>query len=149
MKAFFKDLYLHRNRSNQSLITQLKEEEHLSEQTIPILSHSINAQQIWNARITGKALEVEDLHSLEQCARMDNENYLEALKIIEEREFEENITYRNSKGTEFSNSIQDILFHVANNFTHHKAEITSGIRFGDAEAIETDYIFIGNKGKLV
>ena len=143
MKAFFKDIFEYHNHFNQKLIEQLIEyENNLPERTIPLFSHSINAQQIWNARITGKEkLGVHQIHSLKKCSRIDHENYQETLKIIDERELEEKIAYKNSKGTEFGNSIQQILFHVANHFSHHKGQIISDLRQNGIDPIVTDYIF--------
>ena len=109
---------------------------------IPLFSHSINAHQIWNARITGKEeLGVHQVHSLHKCARLDNENYLDTLKILEERELEDHIAYSNSKGVKFNNSIRDVLFHIANHFSHHKGQIISDLRQSGIEPIVTDYIF--------
>ena len=84
---------------------------------------------------------VHQLHSLEECAVIDNENYQETLKILDERGLEEVIIYKNSKGTEFDNTIQQILFHIANHFSHHKGQIISDIRQGGIDPIVTDYIF--------
>ena len=143
MKKFFKDIFEYHNHFNQKLIKQLIDYENkLPERAIPLLSHSINAQQIWNSRITEKEkLGVHQVHSLDECARIDNENYRETLKILDERELDEKIEYKNSKGTEFNNSIQQILFHIANHFSHHKGQIISDLRQGGIEPIVTDYIF--------
>ncbi|WP_029036683.1 DinB family protein [Salinimicrobium xinjiangense] len=143
MKEFFKDIFAYHNHFNQKLTEQLlKNEIKLPERTIPLFSHSINAHQIWNARITGKEeLGVHEVHSLRECARFDNENYKETLKILEERELKDSISYSNSKGVEFSNSIQEILFHIANHFSHHKGQIISDLRQSGIDPIVTDYIF--------
>lgn len=143
MKEFFNDIFEYHNHFNQKLIEQLNEYENiLPERTIPLFSHSINAQQIWNARITGKEkLGVHQVHSLKECAGIDNENYQETLRIIDERVLEERVIYKNSKGTEFDNSIQQILFHIANHFSHHKGQIITDIRQSGIDPIVTDYIF--------
>ena len=143
MKEFFKDIFEYHNHFNQKLIKQLiKYENKLPERTIPLFSHSINAQQIWNSRIMEKEkLGVHQVHSLDECARIDNENYRETLKILDERELDEKIEYKNSKGTEFNNSIQQILFHIANHFSHHKGQIIWDLRQSGIEPIVTDYIF--------
>ena len=143
MKEFFKDIFEYHNHFNQKLIEQLFEYENLlSERTIPLLSHSINAQQIWNARITNKEkLGVHDEHSLKECKRIDNENYNDTIEILNKHELTESIIYANSKGTEFDNTIQQILFHIANHFSHHKGQIISDLRQNGINPIVTDYIF--------
>jgi uncharacterized damage-inducible protein DinB len=143
MKDFFKDIFEYHHLFNQKLIVQLTEfENEIPQRTIPLFSHTINAHQIWNARITGKEqLGVHQAHSLQECIRIDNENYLEVLIILDDRELEERIAYKNSKGMEFSNSIQQIFYHVANHFSHHKGQIISDLRQSGIDPIVTDYIF--------
>jgi uncharacterized damage-inducible protein DinB len=143
MKEFFKDIFAYHNHFNQRLTEQLIENKvRLPDRTISLFSHSINAHQIWNARIVKKEeYGVHQVHRLEDCKIIDNENYVETLKILEERGLDEMITYTNSKGLEFHNSIQEILFHVANHFSHHKGQIISNIRQSGVAPIVTDYIF--------
>lgn len=97
MKEFFKGIFEYHNYFNQKLIEQLIENENsLPERTIPLFSHLTNAQQIWNARITDKEkLGVHAEHTLEECKRIDNENYNGTLEIIKKHELNENIIYSN------------------------------------------------------
>ena len=143
MKAFFRDIFEYHHHFNQELIGQLIEHEHkLPRRTISLLSHAINAHQIWNARITnGVKLGVHQMHSLQVCQRLDKENFQKTLEILEERKVEAQIIYTNSKGVEFQNTIHQILFHVANHFSHHKGQIISDIRQSGIAPIVTDYIF--------
>ena len=143
MKEFFKDIFEYHNHFNQNLIEQLIEiESKLPKRTSPLFSHSLNAHQIWNARILNeKPFSVRQLHTLDECKKIDNKNYENTLKVINERELNEVIEYQNSKGKEFQNSIQEILFHIANHFSHHRGQIISDIRQVGTDPIITDYIF--------
>ncbi|RAV29320.1 DinB family protein [Sinomicrobium soli] len=143
MKAFFRDIFEFHHHFNQKLAGQLLDlEEKLPERTVSLFSHSLNAHQIWNARIIRKkTLGVHQLHTLEECKRIDRENYDETLKILDERELDETIVYTNSKGDKFSNSIREILFHIANHHSHHRGQIVSDIRLAGVAPIVTDYIF--------
>ena len=143
MKDFFKDIFEYHHHFNQKLIEQLiKNQNSVSDSTIPILSHTINAQQIWNSRITNsKKLGVHAEHTLLECKKIDNENYVETIRIINEYELTKKIIYSNSKGVEFYNSIQQILYHIVNHFSHHKGQIISDIRQNGIDPIVTDYIF--------
>lgn len=143
MEEFFKDIFEYHNHFNQKLIEQLIENQNsLPERTIPLFSHSINAQQIWNARITNKEkLGVHAEHTLEECKRIDNQNYNETLEILKEHELNENTIYTNSQGEKFNNTIQQIFFHISNHFSHHKGQIISDLRQSGSNPIVTDYIF--------
>lgn len=143
MKGFFEDIFEYHHHFNQKLAEQLIENKaKIPERSIPLFSHCINAHQIWNARILNKpALGVNDLHTLEKCKSLDDENYLNTLTILQSFELEKVLAYSNSKGRKFQNSITEILFHIANHFTHHKGQIISDLRQSGVEPIVTDYIF--------
>jgi len=143
MKTFFTDIFSYHHHINQKIAVQLIEVEgSLPERTISLFSHSINAQQIWNARITNtQPLGVHQVHTLEECKRIDKANYTNTINILQNRYLDETIVYSNSKGNQFNNSIQEIFFHVANHFSHHRGQIISDIRQSGFEPIKTDYIF--------
>lgn len=81
------------------------------------------------------------MHSLIECKKIDNDNYTNVLKIVNECKMDDLIFYKNSKGNQFNNSIQQILFHVVNHFTHHRGQIISDLRQNGIDPIITDYIF--------
>ena len=143
MKAFFKDIFEYHHHFNQELIKQLvTNESSLGDKVIPLLSNAINAHQIWNARITNKVqLGVHAVHTLEECIKIDYDNFLETLNILNTHALNENILYSNSKGEEFNNTVQDILFHIANHLSHHKGQIIMELRQNGINPIITDYIF--------
>lgn len=143
MKDFFKDIFEYHNHYNQKLIIQLiGYNNQLPERTFQLFYHSINAQKNWNEIIKGsEKFTIAPITSIEECTEIDNYNFKETMKIVDERELDEIIRFRNSNGTEFTNSIQEILFHVANHFTHHRGQIISDFRQSGIEPIRTDYIF--------
>ena len=143
MNSFFKDIFAYHHHFNQKLIDQLINHERiLTERTVPLFSHLVNAHQIWNARITGKErLGVHELHTLQACKRIDDDNYHGTLYILATRQLDEQINYSNSKGVESCNTIQQILFHISNHFSHHKGQIIGDLRQIGIEPIVTDYIY--------
>jgi len=144
MKEFFQDIFEYHHHFNQKLADLLiQHSAKISKRTIPLFSHNINAHLIWNARIlnTEPEVGVHYTHSLEKCKSLDDTNYEDTLRILEQCQLYENIAYQNSKGKQFKNSIQQILFHIANHFTHHKGQIILDLRQKRIEPIITDYIF--------
>lgn len=143
MIEFFKDVFEYHNHFNQKLAHLLiQHSSSISERTIPLFSHMINAHHIWNSRILQtKSFGVNDVRSLEENKDIDNLNYKETLRILSAFNLDESINYRTSKGDEFKNSIQQVLFHVVNHHTHHRAQIISDLRQNGIQPISTDYIF--------
>ena len=143
MKEFFKDIFEYHHHFNQKLVALfIENKDSLSERTIPLFSHNINAHQIWNSRILGKTpLGVHQLHNLETCKSLDDSNLEDTLLIISEFDFGKRIKYKNSSGGEFENSVQEILFHISNHSTHHKGQLISDLRQNGIAPMITDYIY--------
>ncbi len=59
--------------------------------------------------------------------------------LIEPR-FSEAVAYRNSQGTPFETSREDILTHVTNHGGYHRGQIATILRNVDAVPAVTDYI---------
>ena len=114
MKDHFKDLLEYNLHFNQLLIQNFLDNNPVwSEKGKNLLNHILNAHQIWNARILNQdtfgvwQINVDDL-----LLKINSDNYTDSCKILDEKNFDEIITYKTSKGQEFNNSIQGILFHL-------------------------------------
>ena len=143
MRAFFNDIFEYHNEMNLKLIDLfLKNSDRVSERSAFLFSHSINAHQIWNSRILKThPAGLDDVHSFEKCKSMHEENHLDTLRIPEQFDFSDKIEYRSSGGDRFVNSVQEILFQIANHFTHHRGQIMADLRQRGIEPFISDYIF--------
>lgn len=144
IKLFFKDTFEYNWQCNQKLIQLFEDiERTIPEKSIQLLNHLINAQEIWNNRILNQksTVEVWEKRFLIDLEEINKSNYNQSLQIIETIDLSQKISYKNSKGSEFSNSVQEILFHVINHSTYHRAQIASDLKANGIEAINTDYIF--------
>lgn len=143
MKELFHDIFGYHHHFNQKLMDLLMlNVDRLTERTIPLMSHIVNAHQIWTGRILKEpTLGVHDLHTLEECKRIDDENFDKTVKILSGYNLGEVMVFRTKNGAEFSKAIRDILFHAANHTTHHRGQIISDLRQQGIEPIATDYIF--------
>ncbi|MCX2679253.1 damage-inducible protein DinB [Galbibacter sp. EGI 63066] len=143
MKTFFKDIFEYHNHFNQKLADLLIEnKDRISERTIPLFSHNVNAHQIWNSRIIGmESLGINEVHTLEKCKEIDQMNHTDTLKILSGFDLDKKMKYKNSKGYKFENSIQHVLFHIVNHHTHHRGQIISDLRQNGIVPLKTDYIF--------
>ena len=147
MISFFKEIFEYHHHFNQKLSEEV--EKHIGDlpnRSHPLFCHILNAHEIWNARIMGEnAVSVNDLHGFEKCRMMDTLNFKKTLNILENNDLNKIISYKNSKGEPFSNSIRNILFHVSNHSTHHKGQIISDFRQKGINPIVTDYLFYKRK----
>lgn len=143
MKSFFEDIFAYHHHFNQKLGKQIEShKERVSERVHFLFSHLVLAHQIWNSRILGlEALNLNQTLSLEKCLDLDTVNLQRTLQILSEYDLSQSVIYHNTRGNEFTNSIQDILYHVTNHSSHHKGQIVAALRQGGIEPIVTDYIF--------
>ncbi len=147
MKDFFEDIFKYHNHFNQLLADQFEINSHqISDRSIPLFSHMLNAHQIWNSRILHQPpFGVNDVHDIPTGKKIDNHNLDSTLKILENFSLDTVINYKNTKGVEFQNSISEILFHVINHHTHHRGQLISDLRQVGIEPLVTDYIFYKRK----
>lgn len=143
MKAFFQDIYTYHHHFNQRIAEQLLiHEKTISERTVPLFFHVINAHQIWNARILNeRELGVFEIHNLRRCKSLDEENFNQTLNILATRNLDDVVTYTNSRGQKHRSLVRDILFHICNHSSHHKGQIIADFRQSGIAPLVTDYIY--------
>lgn len=143
MKAFFKDIFNYNNHINIKLVKLfIENSDKISERNIYLFSHSINAHHIWNSRILKtNSVGVYDIHSIDECESMNENNYINTLKIIDNFDLSDRIEYKNTNGSRFISTVQEILFHVSNHSSHHRGQIMTELRQNGIEPFISDYIF--------
>jgi uncharacterized damage-inducible protein DinB len=50
------------------------------------------------------------------------------------------ISYQNTKGEAYQNTIKDIMFHIINHSSYHRGQVMMLVRNAGLEPIPTDYI---------
>lgn len=143
MNSFFKEVLEYHHHYNEKLLEEVKNHlDKLPQRTFPLYCHILNAHQVWNARIlNGEPFGVLDVHRLESCKEINDNNCRDTEMILDTMDLANAIHYRNTRGQTFNNTLQDILFHVFNHSTHHKAQIISDFRQASVVPLVTDYIF--------
>ncbi len=107
-----------------------------------LLGHIIGAEWLWITRIRNEnaKMPVWPELTLDQCAAEVDLLRAAWQKILQTVDRESIIDYRNSKGESWSNSVDDILTHVAMHGTYHRGQIATVVRQGGETPAYTDYI---------
>lgn len=137
-------LSLYNDWANHLLIEHfILHEEEIPATSLRLLSHIFNTQSIWLSRINGEqaGLSTWEVHSLNTGKEM-HEQSSAGLKSYHNAENDGTriIVYSNTNGLKFETSLNDILIHVYNHGTYHRAQIAQDMRINGLEPINTDYI---------
>ncbi len=144
LKVFFHDLFEYNQASNDIFILVMFENEKLlSDKTVPVLNHIINAHQIWNNRIEKRDSQygIWEIHKFRDLERLNKSNHEFSFEILQEYSLEKELEYANSKGQVFVNSIKDVLFHVINHSNYHRAQLAMFLKKLGIDPPKSDYIF--------
>lgn len=143
MKEKLIDLFEYTHHYNHEIIRLISENiSIIDEKTISLINHTLNAQQIWNARITGEEpFEVWQINPFENLQAINDHNLSKSIEVVNNSDLDKRIEYRNSKGTKFGNSIFEMLFHAINHSTYHRGQINLLLKQNGIEPLLTDYIF--------
>lgn len=115
----------------------------LPESSILLFSHIIDAQIIWTSRINGTAISIGvwQLHDLETCKVLLKESAHELTLIGQQKAIETQIIkYTTTTGVYFETSVGDILLHVFNHGTYHRAQIAKEMKQHNIKPVNTDYV---------
>ena len=143
MKEKLIDLFEYTFHFNSETIRVIGENiEKVDEKTISLINHILNAQQIWNSRILGeKTFEVWQINPFEMLEEINQYNFEKSIEIINNFNLDQKINYQNSKGTNFENTVFEMLFQAINHSTYHRGQINSLLKQNGINPILTDYIF--------
>lgn len=144
MRPFFQDLLTYTHHCNcQFLDIISKKPESYVGDCKKLFSHTLNAHHIWNYRMQNEMprLSVWQLLNLENLQTINNENFNKSSKIIHQKNLTEKVSYTNSQGKQFSNTIAEILFHIVNHSSYHRGQLVSLLKAQGVEPTVSDYIF--------
>ncbi|MES2484705.1 MAG: DinB family protein [Bacteroidota bacterium] len=143
MKDFFKEMLQYTMHFNQAIIEQLTANDIHPEKAVLLLNHTLNAHEVWNARIKGEECKtaIWGIRPIEDLSKINTENYKESLQIIDFYDFDTIIEYTNSSNKSFKNTVKDILFHVINHSTYHRGQTATDVKQYGITPLLTDYIF--------
>ncbi len=139
-------LFQHMSWANQQILEILEQHESTLGDALKLMAHITAAEYIWFSRIKGE--DVGDMTpwtpmSLAQCRELSDKNgsgYLALLEGMTDKDLQSEITYRTTRGDEFSSNVADILLHVTLHGSHHRGQIASILRAELDTARAMDFI---------
>lgn len=147
MKNYFLKLIDYDHHTNKTL-AKLIVEAGEPEQAVKLMAHMLAAQQVWLNRCKylpapGGALWPDwRADTFEQIINDNHARWVDFLSEQSDNDFEKIVYYKNSKGDSFENKLEDVMAHLINHGTHHRAQIGQELKLAGVEKLPvTDYIF--------
>jgi uncharacterized damage-inducible protein DinB len=119
-----------------------------AEKPIKLVAHALAAQQIWLNRCKGLPSPNVVLWpdwpagTFANIIDKNHQEWIEYLNNLAPADFDNPISYKTLKGDGFENKLCDILAHVINHGTHHRAQAGQHLLIAGADKLPmTDYIF--------
>lgn len=143
MKEVLTELFDYNHSMNQKLIAAFSEHSaQIPEKSVKWFSHILNAHQLWNNRVDKQeeSYGVWQVHALGSLKDIDAKNHYRTLDILDNFDPAHSVSYVNTLGKPFANSVKDILFHVVNHSTYHRGQIASDFKENGITPLVTDFI---------
>lgn len=137
-------LFAYNQHANQQVIRALQQYGVTHGKPLALYSHILNAHHTWIARIHANPATygIWQTHAWPELATLDQANHQQTTVLLQEpHRLDDRIAYTNSSGQSFTNSLQDILWHIVNHSTYHRGQIAAALRALGYDPPATDYIF--------
>jgi uncharacterized damage-inducible protein DinB len=144
MKEYFKKLYQYNVWANKKVINCLKAQQVDDDKILTLMSHTLSALFIWLARIKGMPTspfplwQKYKLSELETMAEDIGKNWLEFIEST--ASFNRELSYTNYVGDPYVNNVENIMIHLVNHSTYHRAQIAILLRQKGFDPVNTDFI---------
>ncbi|MDP9079566.1 MAG: DinB family protein [Bacteroidota bacterium] len=147
MKNYFIQLLNYDRYANETIFAAMLKTDP-PEKSIQLMAHLLTAQQIWLNRckglppIAGVLWPEGKTDDFAGTIASNTEGWSNYLDTLQSDDFEKLISYKNSQGDSFQNKLSDVLAHLINHGTHHRAQIGQQLKFAGIDSLpNTDYIF--------
>ena len=143
MESFFLHKFSFDRNANEVWIASLDEQD--VTQNLEIrrqMCHILNVHHLWASRLVGTPVLSDDWDDLPFYAweKLNAENFLLIERFLNNESIEKQIAYKTSDGESCEMPASDILYHILQHSTHHRAVINSLLRQQDLQPVEFNYI---------
>jgi uncharacterized damage-inducible protein DinB len=145
MKDHFIQLYQFNRWANGLVIESINEHASENSKILGLMSHIVLAQENWLRRVSAEQNDVPvwqllPIQEVKSRSIATDQAWLNFLESISETELGATHFYTNMAGEPQQNTLEDIITHVANHGTYHRAQIVLLLRGAGIVPPSTDFI---------
>ncbi len=144
-RQYFDDLFSYNHWSNCKYLAAICDMNAQREQCMLLMSHIIHAQQLWmqriNTGISADSVNIWREQSIEDLIKMNDDSSAEWHRFVNSSpSFHATVEYLTLDKERASNMLHEIITHVINHGTYHRAQLAKIIRNTGKKPPQTDYI---------
>ncbi len=137
--------------ANREVLAALRASGNASQRSLQLMAHLLSAERIWLERLKQQpqSSPVWPKLGLEECEAQAAELaglWREYLDLITAGDVNQSVSYKNSKGEEWTSTIVDMLTHVVMHSAYHRGQIASHMREIGQTPAYTDLIHAVRQG---
>lgn len=144
MKKYFLKLYTYNDWANKRVLGAIQKQHVGDGKILQLMGHVLAAQYLWLHRIKGLPapdVKLWGAYSLERLLKMSEDVGRQWLEFVENTEnFDRELTYRNYTNDPYTNNVENIMIHLVNHASYHRAQVALLMRQQSFEPINTDFI---------
>ena len=144
MKKYFLKLYQYNAWSNARVLNCLKHQAVVDEKILTLMGHIVAAKFLWLHRIKGlpaPKVKLWGSYTFPQLLEMADDVGKQWIEFVESTEnFDRELTYRNYVNEPYTNNVENIMIHLVNHSSYHRAQIALLLRQKGYEPVNTDFI---------
>ena len=144
LHSYLNKLFEFDDWANREVVTSLRTMPYAPHKAVRLMAHIVATEFVWLARLNHQpdppvwpAWNLQEISDQRQKLNSSITSYLASLAM---EGLEEEVTYKNTKGETWTNSIGDILMHVVMHSAYHRGQIAMVLRDSGVTPPYTDFI---------
>jgi uncharacterized damage-inducible protein DinB len=144
MQKYFLKLYQYNVWATRRVLGTLQRQNVNDEKIMALMGHVVAAQFLWLHRIKGLPpanVKLWGEYKLDQLVTMAEDAGKKWLEFVESTDnFDRMLTYTNYINEPYTNNVENIMIHLVNHSSYHRAQVAMLLRQKGYEPINTDFI---------
>jgi uncharacterized damage-inducible protein DinB len=145
--------FVYEEWANHEVLLAVRTNQDENARGLQVMAHILSAQRLWLDRLERRAqsLPVWPEFSVEECETHAAELgrlWREYFESLPPSRISHTISYKNSKGEPWTNTVLDILTHVLLHSAYHRGQIASQMRGNGQTPAYTDFVHAVRQGLI-
>ena len=145
--------FVYEEWANHEVLSAVRANPEANARPLQLMAHILSAQRLWLERLKQQTQSLPvwprfDLAECETHAAELGRLWREYFESLPPSFFSQIISYKNTKGEPWTDTVQDILTHVLMHSAYHRGQIASQMRASGQTPASTDFIHAVRQGLI-